>query len=145
MTTVIFDCIYRKNWISVVDASWSIDFQLKYGNILCRKEDKLEPSTKVNFEVGRGMVHPVLNKPYSLYWDGKKIISGYDIDSINLSALKGKYYNKIDTIPSNKLIVWHYENNTLEYFEPPVKLTFEPFYNYDYWITWIWNNILKKT
>ncbi|MEM4261259.1 MAG: hypothetical protein QXG00_08495 [Candidatus Woesearchaeota archaeon] len=144
-TTVIFDGPYRKNWISIIDASWAIDFQFKYGHIFTYNKSELEPITKVNFEVGRGMFHPILNKPYSLYWDGEKIITGYGLDSISLQNFKTKYYSKLDTLFCKKIIVWHYENNTLEYFEPPIKLSFEPFYNYDYWITWIWTNCLKKS
>lgn len=143
-TTVIFDGPYKKNWISIIDANWAIDFQFKYGHLYNKADSEFKPITQVNFEVGRGMVHPVLNKPYSIYWDGSKIITGYDFDSVFLLKLKEKYYNKIDTIPAKNLIVWHYDSNTLEYFEPPVKITLEPFYNYDYWITWIWTEFFKK-
>lgn len=143
-TTVIFDGPYKKNWISVIDANWAIDFQFKYGHLFNKSNSEFKPLTNVNFEVGRGMVHPVLNKPYSIYWDGSKIITGYDFDTVFLRKLKEKYYNKIDTIPAKNLIVWHYDSNLLEYFEPPVKITLEPFYNYDYWITWIWTYIFKK-
>jgi len=143
-TTVIFDGPYRQNWISIIDAAWAIDFQFKYGHIYNKNESDFQPSTNANFEVGRAMMHPILNKPYNLYWDGEYIYTGYDFDSISLNSLKAKYYNKIDTIRAKKLIIWHYDNNTLEYPTAPIKLSFQPFYNYDYWITWIWINWFKK-
>lgn len=133
---------FRSNWISVIDAPWAVNYQMKYGYSFYF-EDELHKISNARFAVGRGLVHPVTNQYYENYWDGQYLYQGYNLKENASDLTKNFYFSRLDRFRANRLFVWNYYDGSFNQVISPQILEYKPFYNYDYWITWIYNNWVK--
>lgn len=133
---------FRHKWISQFDAPWSIDFQMQYGKSFYNG-NALSKMTDAQFAVGRGIKHPASNKNYQVYWDGEYMYQGYNLEEGAKNIDKNFFYNRADRFTAKRLFVWNYYKGTFEQITEPQLLEYEPFYNYDYWVTWVYHNWLK--
>lgn len=133
---------FRHKWISQFDAPWSIDFQMQYGKSFYNS-DSLLKLTDAQFAVGRGIKHPASDKNYQVFWDGEYMYQGYNLREEAKNIDKNFFYNRADRFTAKRLFVWNYYDGTFEQITEPQLLEYEPFYNYDYWVTWVYHNWLK--
>jgi hypothetical protein len=138
-STVIVVAPFRSDWISVIDAPWAVNTQMKYGQSFYAGTS-LHQASKANFVVGRGLVHPVSNQHYQNYWDGKYLYQGYKLKENAADLDKNFYFTRLDKFRADQLYVWNYYDGTFKQIYQPQLLEYKPFYNYDYWVTWIYNN-----
>lgn len=139
---VIFVGPYRHEWISVVDAPWAINFQMKYGKSLYNNEE-LTPTTNARFVSGTGVIHPAKNKNYQLYWEGDSLTIGYNLEDIAYNSGAHVYYDKMEKFEAKYLYIWDYSTQTVTQLHEPKLLEFTPFENYDYWVTLFYHNWIK--
>lgn len=139
---VIFVGPYRHEWISVIDAPWAINFQMKYGYSLYNNEE-LTPTTNARFVSGTGVIHPAKNKNYQLYWDGDSLTIGYNLEDIAYNSGAHVYYDKMEKFAAKKLYVWDYSSESVERIKEPRLFEFTPFENYDYWVTLLYHKWVK--
>lgn len=142
-TVVIVVAPFRSNWISVIDAPWAIDYQMKYG-LSFYDGTPLKATSKAHFVVGRGIKHPVKNINYQNYWDGEYLYQGYDLKENASDLGRDFYFSRLDRFNAQKLFVWNYYDKTFQQIKNPQILEYKPFYNYDYWVTWIYSNWIRK-
>lgn len=135
---VIFVGPYRHEWISVVDAPWAINFQMQYGKPFYTGKS-LEPTTKAKFVSGTGVVHPATNQNYQLFWDGDTLTIGYNLEKLAYESKVHVYYDKMEQFEAQNLYIWDYYSGTFTQINEPQLFEFEPYYNYDYWVTWTYN------
>jgi hypothetical protein len=140
---VIFVGPYRHEWISVIDAPWAINFQMKYGESLYKSKE-LEPYTKARFVSGTGVIHPAKNKNYQLYWDGDSLTIGYNLEEIAYNSGAHVYYDKMEKFEAKQLYIWDYSKQSLTKISDPQLFEYPPFKNYDYWVTWLYHNWIKN-
>ncbi len=135
---VIFVGPYRHQWISVIDAPWAINFQMQFGKPFYTGKS-LESTTKARFVSGTGVVHPATNQNYQLYWDGDILTIGYNLEKLAYESKVHVYYDKMEQFETQNLYIWDYYSGTFTQINEPQLFEFEPYYNYDYWVTWTYN------
>lgn len=136
---VVIVAPFRHQWISQFDAPWSIKNQMRYGKSFY-EGDELVRATDSKFVVGRGVVHPVSGEHYQIYWDGELLYQGYGLEEEAKKIDKNFYYNRAESFTAKRLYIWNYYDGTLEQITEPRVFEYEPYYNYDYWVTWIYKN-----
>ncbi|MCB0703109.1 MAG: hypothetical protein KDC55_10430 [Ignavibacteriae bacterium] len=139
---VVIVAPFRHQWISQFDAPWSIKNQMRYGKSFY-EGDELVRATDSKFVVGRGVVHPVSGEHYQIYWDGELLYQGYGLEEEAKKIDKNFYYNRAESFTAKRLYIWNYYDDTLEQITEPRVFEYEPYYNYDYWVTWIYKNWVK--
>ncbi|MCB9221297.1 MAG: hypothetical protein H6615_05755 [Ignavibacteria bacterium] len=139
---VVIVAPFRHQWISQFDAPWSIKNQMRYGKSFY-EGDELVRATDSKFVVGRGVVHPVSGEHYQIYWDGELLYQGYGLEEEAKKIDKNFYYNRAECFTAKRLYIWNYYDDTLEQITEPRVFEYEPYYNYDYWVTWIYKNWVK--
>ncbi len=130
---------FRHKRISQFDAPWSINNQMQYGKSFYRGGE-LARTTDAKFAVGRGIVHPVSGKHYQIYWDGALLYQGYDLDIEAKGIDKNFFYNRAESFTAKRLYIWNYYEGTFQQITDPKLFEYEPYYNYDYWVTWVYHN-----
>lgn len=136
---VVIVAPFRHQWISQFDAPWSIKNQMRYGKSFYKGDD-LVRATDAKFVVGRGVVHPVSGEHYQIYWDGSLLYQGYDLDEEAKKIDKNFFYNRAESFTAKRLYIWNYYDGTLQQLTEPQVFEYEPYYNYDYWVTWVYHN-----
>ena len=139
---VVIVAPFRHQRISQFDAPWSIKNQMRYGKSFY-EGDELVRATDAKFVVGRGVVHPVSGEHYQIYWDGELLYQGYGLEEEAKKIDKNFYYNRAECFTAKRLYIWNYYDDTLEQITEPRVFEYEPYYNYDYWVTWIYKNWVK--
>ena len=130
---------FRYQWISQFDAPWSIKNQMRYGKSFY-DGGKLIRATDAKFVVGRGVVHPVSGEHYQIYWDGGLLYQGYGLEDEAKKIDKNFFYNRAESFTAKRLFIWNYYDGTLKQITEPQVFEYEPYYNYDYWVTWVYHN-----
>jgi len=136
---VVIVAPFRHKWISQFDAPWSIKNQMRYGKSYY-DGGELVRATNAKFVVGRGVVHPVSGEHYQIYWDGKLLYQGYELVEEAKKIDKNFFYNRAESFTAKRLFIWNYYDGTLQQITEPQVFEYEPYYNYDYWVTWVYHN-----
>ncbi|MBM2816650.1 MAG: hypothetical protein HW421_3412 [Ignavibacteria bacterium] len=143
---IIFDGPFRHNGVPVIDADWLARPLLNYGirYLPGKSFYYIDTSEKRNYLIGRNIIHSVFGTNIVFYWDGKVLIKKYDEESSSVKLAKSNVYNPEEKYATSEVWVWKYETGQFYKVEPPAKLSFEPQMNYDYWLTYIYLNYIKK-
>lgn len=142
---IIVDAPFFYNWVPVFNAEWAIDIQFNQGYKIITGNDVLEKdSLHRTYIMGRNIIHSYYNAPWVNEWDGKKLIQKYDIPETTKLALTGYKFNRLLETYGTELWLWNYEAGTFNKIEAPAKIQLQQIRNYDYWLTSLWNDHIKK-
>lgn len=142
---IITDIPFLYNWAPVFSTEWSIDIQLNMGKSAIQNN---KPIAKFfgnrKFIMGRNLIHSYYNAPWINIWDGKILRQQYELQSDASKPLTGSIFNRYLETAGSELWLWRSETGEFLKIDQPDTLKFEQIRNYDYWITSLWTNHIKK-